>query len=301
MPAPVFAWFGAIRPRTPEPEGIYDGEPELVPGILQRIFPDTDFAGLAPAQVYREIEAANTRLRGLDPDQLDDTGSGTGRVVAETLSMAFRTAHPLAFGRLERELGACLESIGAPDQGRALRILDVGYGPGTLSMACYALAQERGFQPSLVGVDLSPVHQQIASYLYPPSAHEVRWTVGDGTEPPDHHHDAFEIATAFDVGHHLDTQGIRRLFAGLLRCSTGHVLLSDPSDRRLARAIVGRITARDRVHRQAVASFGAAYSMQELRSACLDVLEADPDSGMRGALIDTGFMHIVHLTRPAAP
>ena len=71
--------------------------------------------------------------------------------------------------------------------------------------------------------------------------------------------------------------------------------MSDPSNSSLARRIVGFITAKDRIHDQAVDSFAAAYSLQEIRRACAEVIAGNP--GLQAALIDTGFMFITHLAR----
>lgn len=294
MPAPIFKSFGEIPSRTPESPQIYRGQKELVPDIMKLIFPDTDFSKLTPAQVDIKLKIANSTLRGMSFSRFGDPV--TAKIVVEDISMAYRTHHPLAFKRLESEMRNTLRQMNKKGSGVQIPIVDVGYGPGTISMAFYDLAMSEGFKPSLSGVDLSPVNQAVAQYLYPTNHYNVDWSVGNGEQLP-FTDGQFRIGSAFDVGHHLEPGQYQNMIDELIRCSREHILVTDPTNSIAARKIVGLITAKDQIKEQAVNSYNAAYSRRDLSTICGCVIGDNPNVNLNIDLINTGFMNVIHLRR----
>lgn len=289
-PGRIFQLAGQIKIRVPESENLYQGNPEIVPDIMGRIFPDVDFSKLEPKQVYSLLKSTNNRLKKIDLSCFNDPI--TTNTVTDTLSMAYRTSHPLAVGRTKKEMGDILIKTKKNLPNRNLSIIDIGYGPGTVSMILYDLAKEIGLRPSLTGIDSSSVHQKIASHLYPHS--DVNWVKGNGINFNPQLENQFHIGTAFDVGHHLSTDGYRTMVNNLLSYASGEVLITDPTNNHLAQLIVSRITSRDKIHHEAVSSYAAAYSRYDLANLFGEIMKNNQRQP-EVKIVNTGFVNIIRL------
>lgn len=284
MPARVFRLFGDIKVRMPESEEVYRcGKSEQVGAVMRRIFPRELPDGVQ--KVYVEIGKANGRLSrgGVDFDGLDEK---TVEQVSVGVSMAFRTSHPLASADLKHTMRGVVGEV----QGDELSIVDIGCGPGTLTMTSREIARRSHGGVSTKGVDSSGVHIEMARFLYPSERHSgLSWEQTDarGGVP------RAMIGTALDVGHHLNESEYEELLTAMVE-SCDHVVLSDPTRRRAARLIVGNITRDDPVHDQAVESYDAAHSAGTLMRICRDVADA---TGAEIRIVDTGFMHITTIKR----
>lgn len=289
----LFKLVGEIKTRTPENPQLYQGNPEIVPDIMKRIFPDVNFSQLETNQIYPLLKNANHRLAKIDLSTFHD--STTTTTVIETLSMAYRTSHPLAVGRTKKEMIDVLVQTKKHLSKKELSIIDIGYGPGTMSMTMYDLAKDLGLRPSLTGIDSAPVHQAIANYLYSPQKHHVNWTNDNGANFNRQLQNQFQIGTAFDVGHHLDPDGYRLMVNNLLGYSSGEVLITDPTKNHLAKFIVGRITHKDKIHHQAINSYTAAYSRQDLANLFGEIMKNNSQKQLQVDILNTGFMNIIRL------
>jgi hypothetical protein len=296
MPAPIFRMFGDISERVPESPQLYGGNPELVPRVLKYIFPeDIDFSHSNPRQVFHLLKDVNTKLRGMNLSKFGN--EDTTNTIKSTLSMAYRTSHPLAFNRLGQEMIKVLKEKKHSHNYLSLPIIEIGYGPGTISMAFYTIAQQMGLKPILTGLDSSAVHQAIAKHLYPENHYQVKWESGDGTKYDYlNSRNDFRIASAFDVGHHLNEEQYKKLVKNLINYSSEDVLLTDPTNHKLAQKIVGKITDKDSVHQEAVDSYNAAYSRHNLIKMYESVVNnGHCDEIANINIVDTGFVNIIHI------
>ena len=289
----LFKLAGEIKTRIPESQQLYQGNPEIVPDIMKHIFSGFDFSKFEePTQVYRLLKRTNKHLKRLDLSCFND--SITTKTVIDTLSMAYRTSHPLAVNRTKKEMVDVLIQAKKHLSTNELSIIDIGYGPGTVSMILYDLAKEIGLRPSLTGIDSSSVHQAIANHLYPPQKYDVNWTNGNGVNFNPQLQNRFQVGTAFDVGHHLNPDNYRTMVNNLLDYTSGEVLITDPTNNRLAQFIVSRITSRDKIHDEAVSSYTAAYSRYDLANFFGEIMKNNQRQP-EVKILNTGFMNIIRL------
>lgn len=292
IPGKIFKLAGEIKTRVPESDNLYQGNPQMVPEIMKRIFPDINFSQLEPKQVYILLKKTNPQLKRIDLSCFND--SATTNTVTDTLSMAFRTSHPLAINRTKKEMVDILTKSKKHFPRKEFSMIDIGYGPGTISMVFYDLAKQLGFKPSLTGVDSASVHQAIATYLYPPQKHNVKWTNENGINYNPKFENQFQVGTAFDVGHHLNSDDYRLLVKNLLDYSSNEVLITDPTNNQLARLIVSRITHKDKIHHEAINSFTAAYSRHDLANLFGEIIKNNQKK-LKVNIVNTGFMNIIRL------
>ena len=175
--------------------------------------------------------------------------------------------------RVNRRLGGITLSARAIDAlapGRAdISILDVGTGAADIPLAMIERGRARGRLVRVTGVDDRPEVLEAAAVADPrvTATGELALHVADGRSLP-YPDDAFDIAHASLLVHHLEPDGARRMIAEMARVARLGVVVNDLVRGR--RTLVGawllsRVATRNRLTRNdAPLSVRRAYSIAEL-------------------------------------
>ncbi len=264
MPAPLFSPFSRKGPRIPEDVTMYRGDRRVVPKVLEAVFGVKKRRvviqeGMSLPEVQEVFLNADKETRKITPTDFDDRR--TACIVLESISMAASTIHPSAIGDQVKVFDNQLDRICSKNEGEVVNLMDVGCGPGVISMIWLERSRGRGLKTRLTGLDPSPVHIEMADWMFG-SENGKSWIEADGQNLPIRNRSG-DLDSSHDVFHHLSVPQAKKIVGELVRVADT-TIITDPTGNRLARLIVGGITKRRLVHRQAIDSYDAAHGMRVL-------------------------------------
>ena len=117
-----------------------------------------------------------------------------------------------------------LEPMLAHDLTPPLRLLDVGTGAADIPRTLLRQAQRRQLQLLVVGTDVRPEIVEVAKSPGDGAALEIRLAVPDRLAEPD---DAFDVAHASLVLHHLEPPAATELLREMARVASRAVIVND--------------------------------------------------------------------------
>ncbi len=127
---------------------------------------------------------------------------------------------------------------------KTLRLLDVGFGQGDMLRLIARWARRRGIEAHLVGVDLNPMSETIASAATDPAL-GIDYRTGDYA---DHLHEKFDVIISSLVAHHMTTEQLADFLVSMERHSRIGWLVNDLHRHRLAYAMFPLLTTMLRSH-----------------------------------------------------